>query len=405
MPKPSQKIAFTEENAALVPPPGGKTGALLWDAKQPGLALRIGRERRSWVVVYRPEGAGRSRAPQKITLGAFPAVSVAAARKAARAKLGDVASGRDPAAERREAKRKEKASLSLALDDYEASLKARGVVREKEVMALLRRGLSRYGNRDLAELELRDLLAPIEALEAAGKPGAADYLRRCARTFLGWAQMTGRIKANPLAGIRRVRATRAQRIDKGAYGRALGDDELRRVWGAADQETVFGRYIRALILTGARRGEMAQLTRAMIRDDRLMLPPAHTKQGREHPIPITKPLRAVLKKCPVTSSPLVFPSARTGGQLGGWTKLTQALRDASGVDFRLHDLRRTMRSGLTRLGIPTELAEVCIGHQRDELLEIYDRADRWNERADAFKRWAAHVVKVTRPSGKGGAHG
>ncbi|MBI1208764.1 MAG: DUF4102 domain-containing protein [Azospirillum sp.] len=388
------KTTLTEQLASAAAIPAGKSEVMLWDAKQAGLALRLRGNARTWIVAYRPEGGGRRVAMQKITLGSWPAVSVAAARKAARERMGQIAAGRDPAAELREAKRKELATVEKALTDYEASLAARGIVKIKDSMSTLRRGLARYEKRDVAELTLRDVLAPIETLEALGKPGAALDLRKNVRAFLAWAQMSGRVHANVLAGVRRQRATRTERLVKACRGRALTDPELAALWRAATPDTVVGRYIRALILTGCRRGEMSGLTWDMVGSDRITLPPTHTKQGRAHVVPITAALREVLEACPRTSSSVVFASPRSNGVMRGWSQIVAKVEKASGVAFDLHDLRRTLRSGLSRLGVPTELAETCIGHQRAELIKIYDRDDKWPERVAAFTRWSEHVARV-----------
>ncbi|MEI7608733.1 MAG: integrase arm-type DNA-binding domain-containing protein [Rhodospirillaceae bacterium] len=388
------KMALTEAVCAAAVVPEGKTEHRLWDMKQPGLALRIGARAKTWVVVYRIDGAGRSRAPQTYRLGAFPAVSVADARRAAKAKMGEVARGNDPAGEKREQRRKEKATLAVALDDYEGALKARKVVRIKEGMSVLRRGLKGLENRDLGELELRDALAPIEKLEAAGMTGAAYDLRKHLRSLLAWAQSSGRVKYNVLAGVRRQRTTRAQQIEKDTLGKALEDAELRAVWTAADPATVFGRYLRFLLATGCRRTEAANLTRDMIREDRIVLPPLLMKQGRQHEIPLTATLREIIDACPITSSKLLFPSSRSGGPMVGWSKMLPKFRKTCPVEFTLHDCRRTVRTGFTRLGIDSGLAEFALGHQPAELIRIYDRADRWPERVAVFERWHGHIARV-----------
>jgi integrase len=108
--------------------------------------------------------------------------------------------------------------------------------------------------------------------------------------------------------------------------------------------------------------------------------PEHAKTGAKHEVPLTPLMRGLIAGEPVTTSPLVFPSSRTGGRLKGWTKLTAKLRRASGVDFRLHDLRRTCRTLMSRLGVPEDLAELAIGHVRADLIARYnkDAAQRRN---------------------------
>jgi integrase len=80
-------------------------------------------------------------------------------------------------------------------------------------------------------------------------------------------------------------------------------------------------------------------------------------------------MRTVIAAQPSGLSPLLFPSPVTSGRIKGWTKLVAALKDASGVDIAgLHDLRRTVRTLMSRLGVAEDIAELAIGHQRADLV-------------------------------------
>ena len=387
-----RKLKLTDAAVAALPLPPG-SAVLYWDTAQRGLAVRVSRGgTRRFVVQYRRAGAGRAAPAQTVTLTA--ATNVAEARKAAAAILGTVAQGQDPAKAQREAKRVEKALIGPLLDSYETDLDRRKYVNARMAMSTLRRVVKSWTTRDIKVLTRHDAITLIE--QSTNQHDARKHLTG----LLNYAVHKGLIMANPLAGWRKMRATNAERLARTAHGRALSDEQLRAVWTAAGVNTSFGRMVRALILTGARRGEMAGLEWSMVQSDRIVIPPSHTKMAREHAIPLTGALRAVLAACPRTKSPLVFPSPRTNREMSGWFKLVDGIEKESNVKFDLHDLRRTFRSGLTRLGIGTELAEACIGHQRAELLEIYDRADRWVERAAAFKLWSEHVERVVGQGGR-----
>src|SRR5688500_1979636 len=117
--------------AAACPP--GKSTLLVWDAEQRGLAVRVyPTGRKVFVAFYRKEG-GRAGGQRWLRLGEVGRVSLAAARRAAAAALGDVARGADPAGEREEAKRRVKARVSAAIESYEADLAARRIVKRREV--------------------------------------------------------------------------------------------------------------------------------------------------------------------------------------------------------------------------------------------------------------------------------
>ena len=105
-------------------------------------------------------------------------------------------------------------------------------------------------------------------------------------------------------------------------------------------------------------------------------------------------MRQVIAGSQVSTSKLLFPLAVTGGRIKGWTKLVTKLRRASGVDFRLHDLRRTARTLMSRLGVAEDLAELAIGHVRDDLVRRYNKDEAWSGRSDAFTKVSDHVATL-----------
>jgi integrase len=282
------------------------------------------------------------------------------------------------------------------------------------VLSSLRRGLKPYMTVDVSDLTRHDIVTAIDALNQIGKPGAAADLRTHARGFLEWAVGQGLAQFNSLAGLRRPGKTRAQRLKTALKGKALTDDEIVRVWRVAQHwqdrslcgEAVsgsFGALVQLGLLTGMRRSELAQLRRDHIRSDtdksgvggeRFHIPASITKTGASHAIPITAPARAIIAVQPVTLSPLLLPSARTGGRLRGWGSLVERFQRDSSVKFNLHDLRRTVRTLMSRLGIAEDVAELAIGHQRADLIARYNRDEAWKARVAAFERVSEHVTAL-----------
>src|SRR5262245_41576411 len=237
---------------------------------------------------------------------------------------GQVADGKDPAAEKQEQRRRASSTLRTLLTEggeYERHLKRRHIVNTKVIMSTLRRGLGRLMGKDVAAITRADFVTAIVAIEDKGKPGAAADLRKCARTFCEWCVHRGFAPANVLAGLRQSKTTRAERLASEARKpRALADHEIIAVWNAADGRGAFGNIIRLLLLTGARRSEIAKLSRDRILSDRLVLPPTHTKMGEKHEVPLTDLMRAVIAAQPATVSTLVFASEKTGRAFNGWGK-------------------------------------------------------------------------------------
>jgi integrase len=398
----TNRVSLTTRRIANAACPPDRSQALLYDSVQPGLAVRVYPSgRKTFVVRYRTEGGRQGRA-EWYTIGAVGTVSLDDARKAAGIKLGEVAKGDDPAEERREERRRERQRLEAALEAYEKDMAERGVVKRSEYMSLLRRELlDPLGNVDLDTLDQAMLVQRINTLKAQ-RPGAAKELRTRASVFLNWCAAQGLVKVSPLAGYRQPRKTRAQHLaaaEEKRQARALTDAEIPIVWQAAEaQGWPFGPYLQTLILTGQRRTETASMRWRDLDFKRGVwtIPAADTKSGRAHDVPLPAELIAILDDLPrVSRCPYVFPG-KTLNPLAGYSKrlkLVYQITDAAGLDrFTLHDLRRTMRTGLTRLGVEEDVAEMMLNHQiGDELRRVYDKHGYPEKRTEAAQRWARHV--------------
>jgi integrase len=384
--------------AATCPPE--KAHAILWDSERPGLGVRVYPSgRKVFIVLYRA-GGGRAARLRWLTIGEVGAIGLAEARDAAGIHLGTVAKGRDPATEKREMRRKAGALLEPAIERYGEELERRKVVRRREMISMLRRELlTPLGNIDVATLDRAKMVERVEAIERAGMPGKANDFRAKAGAFLNWAASSGLIPANPFTGWRRQRRTRAQRLEQA--GRALADAELPILWQAAGAaaDVFFGTYVRLLLLTGQRRSETAAMR---WRDLDLAaavwtIPAEVTKAGRVHRVPLPPSAVSMLRALPrFAGTDLVFPG-RGGRPMTGWNTRTDALREVTSSQgmshWTLHDLRRTVRTGLGRLGVDPQTSELLLNHAiGDELAATYDRGDYWRQRVEAAGRWARHVL-------------
>ena len=198
--------------------PQGKSQIVLWDTLVTGLGLRcLPSGAKTWVFAYRSAGGGRRANSQRLRLGSWPEVSLDIARKSARGHAGAVAHGRDPAADRREERRRDKATLRLALNTYEHSLKQRRLVNVKTTMSSLRRGLSGLLGRDVKTLTRSDYVDAISYIEKSGRPGAAQDLRNHSRTFASgaWEGDWQTIMFWPACAVRGRRGPSGWRLRRG----------------------------------------------------------------------------------------------------------------------------------------------------------------------------------------------
>jgi integrase len=185
--------------------------------------------------------------------------------------------------------------------------------------------------------------------------------------------------------------------------RVLSDDELAPVWCAAcAMPAPFGSAIRLLILTGARREEIGRLTWKEIQGDTIRLTGERTKTDTAHAIPLSECARNILGAVPrIGRARFVFTT--TGETpVSGWSKAKSALDVRTGAlpGWRIHDLRRTIATGLQRLGFKLEIIEAVLGHtsgSRAGIVGVYQRHSFIEEKREALEAWSRYVTLLARP--------
>lgn len=173
----------------------------------------------------------------------------------------------------------------------------------------------------------------------------------------------------------------------------MSDDELRSVWRAADQ-SLFGSYVRFLLLTAARRSEAGEMEWAELSGTDWTLPAARNKTKVDLIRPLSSAAQDVLTGLPDQHGKFVF-TRRGRAALGSFTKLKEEMDRASGVTgWTLHDLRRTARSLMSRAGVPSDHAERCLGHVIGGVRGTYDRHAYAEEKRLAFEALAALIARI-----------
>jgi integrase len=379
--------------------PEGKTYAVLSIGN--GLRLRLLPSGvATWQVVHRVPGRSRLAAPMTFTIGKLSEIDLKKATSEAKKLVGKVASGVDPHAEKREEQRRERAVIGKATEEYAEYLRNRGIEKWQTAESTLRRNLDHLKHRDLADVKRVELVDVIDGLEREGKSGAAEDFRKHLRTFLNRQLNLGAITIDPMAGYRVARGTKADRIAADERGRALSEAEIKAVWTAANRLGTFGRMVQFGLLTGLRRGELAALQWSWIDMGalRLTIPAEVMKAGREHVVMLTRGMVALLDRVVNRGGDLVFPSERrlnAATMISGWSQMVGRLRAESGVDFSLHDMRKTFRSALADLDVNDDVAEIMIAHQRRGLAAVYNKAKLWDQRraaAEAYDAWLGAIV-------------
>lgn len=402
----------------------GARDVFFWDEKLSGFGLKVTPAGgRIYIYQYRLAAPGKAQqtAPRRYTIGKHGALTPDQARKRAQELSALVVQGVDPAEleqgrwrARDEAKRKadEQARLhhdlaftrkaDMWLTHYQDEQERRPKSVQLARLVVKNHLKPALGDKPLPHITRSDLQHIIDKI-----PGSKKALRRAvfayANVLFRWAAGRGDIGRNPMAEMVRPPAPKPR-------NRVLSDDELRSVWAAAvHMPYPWGTFFRLAILTGQRREEVAgmqwsELDRAT---KEWTIPGERSKNGLPHIVPLSDAVIAELDK-------------QAGGRewsKSGFTLTTTGINSISGISkakralderafemtgsplpaWRIHDIRRTVATGLQRLGVRFEVTEAVLNHisgSKGGLAGVYQRHDWKAEKREALAAWALHMASI-----------
>ena len=252
-----------------------------------------------------------------------------------------------------------------------------------------------WSDRPFAEIRRSDVAKLLDHIEDRHGPWVADHMLAVLRGVAAWYASRNDDFAIPfVSNMRRVPAETRKRA------RILNDDELRAVWHAAGNAGTFGAFVRVLLLTGQRREKVVTIRWDDIAPDGTWtIPTAAREKGNAGTLTLPVPAQAIIDALPrIAGNPHVFAGQRDGQSINNFARSKAALDEASGVHgWKLHDLRRTARSLMSRAGVSSEHAERVLGHIVGGVEGIYDRHHYSAEKADALRRLAALIETIINP--------
>ena len=404
----AQRVVFTDRLLkSLKPAPAGKR-LTYWDAAKPSFGLRItDRGVISFFVMRRMHGNPR---PIRVVLGRYPEVNLAKARALATTALGDLVSGVHP--KRRERLRQANTFAALA-DEF---LRRPAAAKQRTAAAIAknieRHLLPRWGTRIAAEIKRADVINMLEEIDRKSGPYMAAKALALASSIYRFAltRELGGIASNPCQFIKPTEFVR----EMAPRQRVLSDSEVALIWRATQGqirnsiESTYpgGPFVRLLLLTGARRNEVAQMTWDEVNlDHALWMIPAHrTKTGAPHEVPLSPMAVDLLKSLPRFGGGFVFSANGGRAPIKGFGKFKDSvdmraaeLAPPGLAEWRFHDLRRTARTNLSSLGVSPFIAELVIGHQQKGVHKVYDVFRYQSEKRDALERWAGKLRTIIAP--------
>jgi len=404
--------------------PPGQSEITYWDDGLPGFGLRcFANGKRSWLCQYRTrEGVTRRQ-----SLGSPDVVRYAKAREEAEKRyLAPAKTGGDAVGEAKQAKVERRNAITVGelVERYLVHQKTRLRLRSYEE---LRRHLAapkegstpkpRHGRaldiaplrkRPAAGIKQRDIVELLQGI-AELAPTQANRVRASLSAMYSWGMRAGLVAANPVV------ATFVPTEEK-PRERVLSDDELALIWrctsGAADHD----RIVRLLMLTGARRAEIAGICwpELEIADEitSWTLPSERSKNKLPHMLVL--PLLAV-DQLPGRQDGREMLFGEGQGPFSGWsrckTRLDARIAKANGgkalKPWTLHDLRRTFVTRLNDLGVEPHVIEACVNHvggiARAGIAGVYNRSAYAVQKAAALALWCDHIARLTGEKHREGA--
>jgi integrase len=365
----------------LKPPAEGRSE--LPDELVTGLRLRVGQNTKTWVI--------RTRVGEKVlnqTLGRYPAISLARAREAARKLLTDVAETGAP-----------KARLtidSLAAEFVERYCKVKNKRWQDQERQLALYVLPIWQGRDANSLRKRDVVALLDSLSDRGLTTMCNRVLSLIHKLFRWAHGRDMIDTNPAAGIPKPAKETARE-------RVLNEKEIAALWSVTGHMGYpFGTLCRLLLLTGQRLGEVSGMEWRDIDFERRtwLLASEDTKAARQHLVPLSAPVAAMLEALPRLGDYVLTTSGKT--PISGWSKAKAACDKLMAATLKreiehwtFHDLRRTLATHSARIGVTRFNISRVLNHAETGVTgKHYDHHQYEAEKRHALEAWGAELLRL-----------
>lgn len=377
-------------DAAIKALPSRGDAYFVWDSQSQGLGVKVTPAKRKLFVVQLkfPGHAVQT----KRTLGQWPGLSLDDARTAAQRWRDQVRVGVDPrqveADQRRAAEREAATTFAGVTEQY---LEARTSYRRYKLdkAEIERKLIPEFGDRAIASILPRDVREFVTSEAKRAPYSTANTWRHLVGIFK-FAVHHDMVTASPCASLTKRLLFNGHALPP--RERVLSDAEIVALWRATDQLGYpHGHAYKWLLMTGCRLSEAQGARWREFSGDVWVVPPERFKSNTEHHVPLTSELSALLASIPKKKGcQFVFTNDGVMA-VNGFSKLKKQIDrlmgDALTGPWVNHDLRRTVRSNLSALGVADHVAELVIGHGRRGLQRVYDRHKYLNEIRAALEAW------------------
>lgn len=251
------------------------------------------------------------------------------------------------------------------------------------------------GSKHIGEVTKADIVKIRDDLLEAGTPIMANRIFATLRKFFNWSVGRGALETTPCAGLSMPSAETSR-------DRVLSWHEVAALWATVDVlNEPFGSLVRMLLLTAQRRSEVGEMRDNEFDRDRMIwtVPASRAKNGITHILPVTGEIAALIDGVKrVGSDGFVF-STTGKSPVSGFSKMKARLDEALQFNspWTLHDIRRTVATGMAELGHPPHVVEAILNHKSGTIkgvAAIYNRHDYFEEKSLAVEAWGRFLHDV-----------
>jgi len=397
MSRPEARVTLTDRKIDKQKPAPKGARLAIFDTDAPGLALRVtDKGAKSFCVVTRFFDAAQQKTVQRwVTLGAYGEVSLAEAREKARDARAKAKRGEDPTPAPPPPPPPAPDSFAEAAANFLTRYvnKERGLRSAGEIERILNlHVIPVLGKRPITQIRRREVADLLDKIQDKSGPVMADRVLAIIRKLFNWYATRDDDFVSPI-----VKGMAKTKPSERARDRTLTDDEIRTLWPALSG--TFGAFCKVLLLTTARREKVATLRWQDIGEDGVWTIPTEPRE-KNNPryLPLPRAALDIIEAQPkIKDCPYVF-AGRTRGPLRGYSDAKEKLDELAPLpNWRLHDLRRTGRTLLSRIGIASNIAEITLGHKIPGVEGVYDRHLYLEEKGDALNKLAGEIKLILNP--------
>lgn len=326
----------------------------------------------SYGLIYRVNGERK-----KLTLGSTKRLGLGDARRLAGKMRSNIEAGGDPhgdklkrrndeGALRRQEAEKERLHVERLWEKYMHLVASQLRTRGEKDRVFRKYILPTVAGRCVTEITKTHALEIVDTLVAAGKRPMADKVRQEGAAFFEWLIERDHVERNVFARIRKMKNAKTIRT------RVLTDIEVAAIWRASEAEGRWACWIKLLILTGGRNMEVrgASWSEFDLEGRLWTIPAERYKNGYAHTVYLTDAMLAVLAQVPrFRDVDLLFPAAgnachamsgdqKVKDRIDKRMRVALSIADAKDPEnWCVHDFRRTIATGLQRLGYRPDVAD------------------------------------------------